>query len=85
MRFNKDIIIISDKCINSLSNYLNFIYKKYEDKVPEIFIKWKLFDNYIQNKYINKVQVVSDNAIYITNKIFNQIQIIQNRRKIEYI
>ena len=81
MRVSKDIIAISDKCINSLSNYLNFIDKKYESRVPEFFIKWKLFDNYIQNKDINKVQFVSDNDIYITNKIFNQIQIIQNRRK----
>ena len=38
MRVNKDIIAISDKCINSLSNYLNFIDKKYESRVPEFFI-----------------------------------------------
>lgn len=81
MRVNKDIIAISDKCINSLSNYLNFIDKKHQARVPEFFIKWKLFDNYIKNKDINKVQFASDNEIYITNKIFNQIQIIQNRRK----
>ena len=68
-----------------LSNYLNFISKKYISRVPEFFIRWKLFDKYIKNKDINKVQFSSDKDIYITNKIFNQIQIIQNRRKIEYI
>ena len=81
MIVNRDVIIISENCIKSLSNYLNFISKKYIARVPEFFIRWKLFDKYIKNKDINKVQFASDKDIYITNKIFNQIQIIQNRGK----
>ena len=81
MRVNKDIMIISDKCINSLSNYLIFIDKKYQSKLPDFFIKWKLFDDFIKNKDINRIQFASDTDIYITNKIFNQIKIVQNRRK----
>ena len=74
---NSEIII---KVRAALCNYIYNYHSKYESKLSFYFFKWRLFDKWIQERDINRIQLSSDLDIFKANYIFALIERLQKKK-----